>query len=180
MQGWGAGGFTLGKLLAPLESDLSTYRTFYSMVERFPAEYSYMLGQTFLYVFVLFVPRAIWAGKPDNPVRDMIERSLNKQARVSGTAVANIGEFYANFGVLGIVAFMYLIGWIASSIKHAIFNSIPCQNRAESKYIAYSIIFPLFFQWIARGNFSGNFYMTIFAMLPFIVISMAQSLKRKE
>lgn len=180
MQGWGADGFTLGKLLAPLESDLSTYRTFYSMVERFPAEYSYMLGQTFLYVFVLFIPRAIWAGKPDNPVRDMIERSLNKRARVSGTAVANIGEFYANFGVLGIVAFMYLIGWITSSLKHAIFNSIPCQNKAESKYIAYSIIFPLFFQWIARGNFSGNFYMTIFAMLPFIVISMAQSLKRKE
>ena len=90
MQGWGADGFTLEKLLAPLESDLSTYRTFYSMVERFPAEYSYMLGQTFLYVLVLFIPRAIWAGKPDNPVRDMIEHSLNKRARASGTAVANI------------------------------------------------------------------------------------------
>ena len=179
MQGWGADGFTLEKLLAPLESDLSTYRTFYSMVERFPAEYSYMLGQTFLYVLVLFIPRAIWAGKPDNPVRDMIEHSLNKRARASGTAVANIGEFYANFGIFGIVAFMYLIGWITSSLKHAVFNSVPGQNKAERKYIAYSIIYPLFFQWIARGNFSGNFYMTIFAMLPFIVMAMVQSLKRK-
>lgn len=180
LQWWGADSFTLENLLAPLESDLSTYRTFYAMVERFPSEYSYMLGKTFLYVFVLFIPRAIWAGKPDNPVRDMIEYSLNKQARESGTAVANLGEFYANFGVLGIIFFMYLIGWITSSLKRSVFSSLQVQNNNNNRYIAYSIIYPLLFQWIARGNFSGNFYMTIFAMLPFIVMAMMRRLRRRE
>ena len=176
MQGWGIGGFTLEKLIAPLESDLSTYRTFYSMVERFPAQYSFMLGKTFLYVFILFIPRALWAGKPDNPVRDMIEHSLNKRARVSGTAVANIGEYYANFGVLGIIFFMWLLGWITSSLKYYVFES---DDRSSLRNVMYSILYPLFFQWIARGNFSGNFYMTIFAFLPLIIIVLLQSRKHE-
>lgn len=178
MQGWGKDGLSLKTLLAPLESDLSTYRTFYSMVERFPSQHSYLLGTTFLYVFVLFIPRAIWGGKPDNPVRDMIENSLNKRARASGTAVANIGEFYANFGVLGIVALMYLLGWVAGTLKHYIFDMMTEQNI--NRYIMYAILFPLFFQWIARGNFSGNVYTTLFALLPMGVLWVVQSLQRDE
>lgn len=167
MQTWGLKDLTLENLLAPAESDLSTYRTFYSMVLRYPSQYSYMLGKTFLYAFVLFIPRAIWAGKPDNPVRDMIEHSLNSRARKSGTAVANIGEFYANFGLLGIMFFMYIIGWITSSLKRLVWTSNAEENGLV--YIGYSIMYPLFFQWIARGNFSGNIYMTVFAFLPIIV-----------
>lgn len=182
MQGWGYKGFTLETLLAPLESDLSTYRTFYSMVERYPSQYSYLMGKTFLYSLILFIPRAIWPGKPDNPVRDMIENSLNKKARVSGTAVANIGEFYANFGLLGIVVFMYLLGWIAASLKKNMFHNDDeelTQNETD-RQIAYSILFPLLFQWIARGNFSGNLYLTVFALLPFIVKRVIKNVKQKR
>ena len=170
MQGWGDQGFSLSILLAPLESDLNTYRTFYAMTQRFPSQYSYMLGKTFLYTFILFVPRAIWPGKPDNPVRDMIEHSLNKRARISGTAVANIGEFYANFGILGVAIGMYLLGWIASEMKRRLLPiSEYYMDETGNKRLMYAILFPLCFQWIARGNFSGNFYMTIFAVLPFVV-----------
>lgn len=169
MQGWGAEGFSLEALLAPLESDLSTYRTFYSMVTRFPTQYDFMLGITFAYVFVLFIPRALWAGKPDNPVRDMIEHSLNENARDSGTAVANIGECYANFGILGICVYMYVFGWIAASLKRYVFRPNYDSIKIRNRQIIYSILYPLFFQWIARGNFSGNFYLTIFALLPVLV-----------
>ena len=174
MEGWGSDGFTLEKLIAPLESDLSTYRTFYSMVERYPSQYEFVLGSTFAYVFVLFIPRALWHGKPDNPVRSIIEHSLNKSARASGTAVSNIGEFYANFGLPGIIFFMYMIGWITASIKRTIFHPIMRQKVDIDKYIAYSIFFPLLFQWIARGNFSGNVYVTIFALLPFIIFHLVE------
>ena len=169
MQGWGKDGFSLELLLAPLESDLSTYRTFYSMVKRFPSQYDYLLGKTFLYACILFVPRAIWGGKPDNPVRDMIEHSLNKQARTSGTAVANIGELYANFGIFGIVGGMYLLGRVAYTLKQYALGNNSSEISGSSKQIAYAILLPLLFQWIARGNFSGNIYLTLFAMLPFIV-----------
>lgn len=51
---WGGSAFSIELLLAPFESDLNTYRSFYSMVQRFPSKYPYMLGKTF-YVFVLFI-----------------------------------------------------------------------------------------------------------------------------
>lgn len=174
MQGWGKGGFTMEKLLAPLESDLSTYRTFYAMVLRYPSKYDYMMGASFLYAAVLFIPRAIWHGKPDNPVRNLIERSLNKRARLSGTAVANIGEFYGNFGVVGVFVFMYLIGWIAAAIKRTIFDASGRIKDLDDRRVLYAILYPLLFQWIARGNFSGNFYLTVFAFLP------ALFLRKKE
>lgn len=120
------------------------------------------MGISYVYVFVLFVPRVLWKGKPDNPVRSIIEHSLNGRARISGTAVSNIGEMYANFGIAGCAVIMFLIGRILSWLK-----SIYEGNR-DDDIILYSIMYPLLFQWTARGNFSGNFYVTIFAAIPFI------------
>ena len=163
VQGWGKGGFTLEKLVAPFESDLNTYRAFFSMVNRFPDKYSYVMGISYLYVFVLFIPRALWKGKPDNPVRSIIEHSLNGRARVSGTAVSNIGEMYANFGIAGCVVIMFLIGRILAWLKTFY------EGSKDDNLILYSIMYPLLFQWTARGNFSGNFYVTIFALIPFFL-----------
>ena len=161
VQGWGTGGFTLEKLLAPFESDLNTYRAFFAMVTRFPDKYPYLMGFSYFYVFVLFIPRFLWKGKPDNPVRTIIEHSLNGQARISGTAVSNIGEIYANFGIAGCALIMFLIGRIMARLKTFY------QGSSDDRLIIYSIMYPLLFQWIARGNFSGNFYVTAFALLPF-------------
>ena len=168
MGGWGAGGFTLEKLLAPLESDLSTYRTFYAMVLKYPSDYPYLLGSTFLYGLILFVPRALWKGKPDNPVRDMIEHALNRQARASGTAVANIGECYANFGPVGVVILMYLFGRGAATLKRYCMEETV--GKGSIMEILYAVSDPLLFQWVARGNFSGNVYVTLFAWIPALLL----------
>lgn len=182
MQGWGEQGFGLAVLAAPLRTDLNTYKTFYSMVLRYPASYPYMLGRSFLYTVVMFIPRAIWHGKPDNPIRDMIYHSLNEQARRSGTAVANVGELYANFGVIGILCGMYLFGWIASAVKRDMLLPLLDEGREESDEarILYSLVFPLFFQWVARGNFNGNFYLMIFAYLPFLMNRILRALRKRQ
>lgn len=182
MVGWGDKGFSIELLLSPMETDFSTYRAFYSMVMRYPSQYNYMLGVTFLYSFVIIIPRAVWASKPDNPVRDMIENSLNKVARESGTAVANLGEYYANFGVIGIIVCMYFFGRITSWIKFMAFDS-EMKNDSRQRIdilIMYSILYPLLFQWIARGNFSGNLYLTFFAVLPFIINAIFESIRNKR
>lgn len=161
VQGWGREGFTIAKLAAPLESDLNTYRAFFSMVTRFPSRYDYLMGGSYLYVAILFIPRVLWKGKPDNPIRAIIEHSLNVRARLSGTAVSNIGEIYANFGVAGCAFIMFLIGRWLVWLKGLY------QSNRDDDLIIYSVMYPLLFQWTARGNFSGNFYVTIFALLPF-------------
>lgn len=168
------GGLTLELLMAPFDSDFTTYKTFYGMVQRFPKEYPYMYGRTFLYVFTLFVPRVIWPGKPDNPVRDMVEHSLNKLARRNGRAVANIGEFYANFGIIGVVFLMFLFGYISSKLKKMY------EEPSENRLIMYSILYPLMFQWVARGNFSGNFYYTLFAFIPLLIQRFVKNISRRR
>ncbi len=157
------GGLTLELLMSPFDSDLTTYTTFYGMVQSYPSAYPYMFGRTFLYVFILFVPRVLWAGKPDNPVRDMVEHSLGALARTNGRAVANIGEFYANFGIIGIVVLMFLFGYIVSKLKHMY------EEPSENRLIMYAFLYPLMFQWVARGNFSGNFYYTLFGFVPLLI-----------
>jgi hypothetical protein len=97
----------------------------------------------------------------------MIQVSLNEQARVSGTAVANIGELYANYGLLGIVVGMYLFGWMLSFVKSHYLDAVESNRYTFLRF--YAVLYPLLFQWIARGNFCGNFYLTLFALLPFII-----------
>ena len=168
MQGWGENGLTLKTLMAPFESDLDTYRAFYAIVMRFPQKFSYLYGKSFLYTFVLFVPRVLWPGKPVNPNLELIEHALAPSARKAGTAMANIGEFYANFGWSGVIIGMFLVGLAARWLKK---RFILRDNLSINERLTYSILFPLLFQWIARGNFCGNFYVTIFAILPFFVFS---------
>ena len=38
----------------------------------------------------------------------------------------------------------------------------------DDSLIMYAVMYPLLFQWTARGNFSGNFFITVFALLPFV------------
>ena len=167
--GWGVQGFSLQVLLNPIESDFNTYRLFYSMVMRYPSIYSYMWGTTFIYIFILFIPRALWVAKPTNPVLDIIENSLNSRARRAGTAISNVGELYANFGVIGCIIGMYILGWAASKIKKFLYS------KDEDTLALYAILYPLLFQWTARGMFSSNFFTTIFAVLPFLLFRRRKS-----
>lgn len=176
MQGWGREGITPEVLLKPIDSDFSTYKSFYAMMLRYPGEHDYLYGTTFAYIFVLFIPKSIWAGKPDNPIRDMIEIALNNKARRSGTAVANIGELYANFGVVGILLGMLVLGRLTAGLK----DCMVYDGVNDDGLIFYSIMFPLLFQWIARGNFSGNVYLTVFAVLPFIIAAVYENLHRRK
>jgi len=162
LSGWGEEGLTIETLLSPFDSDLTTYTTFYGEVMAYPENAPYVWGQTFIYVFILAIPRAIWPGKPDNPIRDLTENALGAQARANGRAVANIGEAYMNFGAIGVIAVMFLFGYIASRTKELY------KKPTEDRLIMYSVLFPLFFQWVARGNFSGNFYYTLFTFVPVI------------
>ena len=168
------GGLSLEILMSPFDSDLTTYTTFYGMTQSYPKDYPYMCGKTFMYVFFLFVPRAIWKAKPDNPVRDMIEHSLGTLARANGRAVANIGEMYANFGIVGVLLLMFVFGNLTSRLK------VLYEEPNDRRLVIYSMLYPLMFQWVARGNFSGNFYYTLFAFIPFMIQWFVGNISRRK
>lgn len=163
VQDWEGGRLTLKQLTAPFESDFTTYTTFYGMTINYPKNVPYMEGKTYMYVFQLFIPRALWPGKPDNPVRDMIGNALGSIAQMNGRAVVNFGEAYANFGTIGVMIYMAAFGEIMGRLKN--FYHYPTENRL----IMYAVLYPLLFQWVARGNFSGNIYYTLFAFAPMMI-----------
>ncbi len=182
MGGFGPEGLTMNTFLAPLDSDLSTYRAFYAMVERYPSQFDFLSGKTFVYALILFVPRVLWKNKPDNPLRDVIRNSLNKQAQKVGKVYANIGEFYVNFGSIGVLVLMFLFGWITSALKRYVFQDEQDESvtqNASDRQLAYAVLYPLLFQWVARGNFCGNVYITLFALIPFAVKHILHALFQK-
>lgn len=154
-------------LFLPFDSEFTTYKVFYGMVKNIPTEMGYLFGEQMIYyTLVMFIPRAIWPGKPDAPVREILEVSLNQLAVISGAAYPNIGEFYVEFGILGCIIFMFLFGLYAKRLKKLYLIG---ESKSHA-LILYSVLFPLLFQFTIRGYMPSNFYTLLLAILPCIII----------
>ena len=99
------------------------------------------MGLTLAKAFVWFIPRSIWAGKPEN-ISVLVGNYYMPGANVS-LAVLFFGEMHYNFGVVGIIllplvmtAFVYLL--------HSVLSSIPARY-----YLSFLAGFVLFRQSLA-------------------------------
>lgn len=91
--------FSLETYMSVFESDFSTYKVFYGIVEAIPQKMDYLLGEgLFGYTLALVVPRALWPGKPDAPERAVVYAAMGQGAVDAGNAYPNIGTFYSEFG----------------------------------------------------------------------------------
>lgn len=153
----------IATLMGPFKSDFTTYKTFYGMVLEIPSSHSYYLGKsTILNFFVMMIPRAVWPGKPTKAtVSEIVSISVNSSAAEAGKAFYNIGEYYADFGPFGVFFLISVFGYSLGRFLEPKRNS-----RNVNDLLAFSIMFPLLFQWTARGNTGANIWLTIFAMFP--------------
>ena len=150
-------------LMGPFRSDFTTYKAVYGMVQEIPANHGYYLGRsTFLNFFTMMIPRAIWPGKPlKAPVNEIVSLAVNDSAAAAGMAFYNVGEYYADFGPLGAFVLMSVFGYVLGRFLE------PKRNSSNiNDLLAFSVMYPLLFQWTARGNTGANIWLTIFAMLP--------------
>lgn len=91
--------------------DLDIYQPFLTLVENMPDPEGFVLGRSFSYIIYHPIPRRIWEGKPEPPVHVIIRRAFGgNEALEAGVAYPNVGEYYANFGVGGVIAGMLLFG----------------------------------------------------------------------
>lgn len=86
-------------------SDL--FRTTVGLAENVPARYDYLDGESYLEIFVLPIPRAIWE---DKPVGRMPELQGNFFDTRIGASFPEYGEMYANFGLTGVAVGCLLFG----------------------------------------------------------------------
>lgn len=144
--------------------NFSIVKTYYGIIEHIPSELGYTFGsQMLLYTLIMLIPRAFWRGKPQPILREIISVSVSKYAASAGTAYPYIGEFYHEFGIIGVIIFSYFFGRLFNILKKYMYCS-----DIHSK-ILYASIFPLIFQILIRGYTPSNFYMILFVVLPIVI-----------
>ena len=161
---WAAFGFN--DVYDAVFGNLGIYKTYYAVVHAVPSEVPYGFGaEVFIYTAILFVPRAIWPSKPLPPVWAPIRAGLSDYAVTAGAAYPNIGEYYFEFGVLGVVVLMGLFG--------VALNYVRARLRASSDVldlVLYAVLVTATFQVVIRGYTPSNFYMLMLLAVPVVVV----------
>lgn len=158
--------FDFTDVIEAVVGNFRIYKTYYAVIKAVPDMTSYMYGkQMFLYTLVMFIPRALWSGKPSPPGMEAIELGISNYAVKAGQAYPNIGEFYYEFGILGVVVFMWLFGVLMKKLKN---KYLPSEDKFD--LVIYSILVPTTLQIIIRGYTPSNFYLVIFLILPITII----------
>ena len=168
----GTGGLNLS--YSPIElinrvflSDFTIFKQFYAMVLHIPRDLGYKFGQEmFWYTLIMAIPRGIWPGKPDFPYKEVLKVSLSEQAVMAGQAWPSIGAFYFEFGILGCIIFMYILGYVFARIADPLFS----KKMSLTYMIGYAVFIPSIMQIICRGCIPQQIYMLLFTYLPILII----------
>lgn len=161
----GLSGFSIDNITYAFWGNFDIYKSYYGIIEAIPSKMNYTIGaQMLLYTIVLFVPRAIWPGKPQPVLREVILNSLNSYAVKAGAAYPALGEWYQEFGVIGCIVISAMVGFILKKIWHLQYD------RTVISLSLYAIIYPSILQFIIRGYTPSNFWMLITMILPVTVI----------
>lgn len=113
------------------------------VIIRTPREIPYWGGETYLSLVGAFVPRFLW---PDKPTKELGQAFGHRYGYIGvndiGTALnlPFLVEFYANFGIAGVIGGMWLIGFIYYVLQRTV-NS-PGQDTLHS-LIGVVILVPL-------------------------------------
>jgi oligosaccharide repeat unit polymerase len=143
-------------------NDLDIYQPYLAMIDVFPKEHDYLWGSSYAYLLVHPVPRSLWPGKPEAPVRTIVRLILGPEAETAGVAYPNVGELYANFGVVGLVGGMWLFG----ILLRVMYEYLRRHESNDWARIGYAIALPFLVQIISRGYFVQIFQEAFFIFSP--------------
>lgn len=149
------------------DADLTTYKQFYAIVEKYPAQYEYTFGKAMIVqTLVTMIPRAVWPNKPGVVIEEVIANAVNTRAASAGMASPGIGEYYFEFGIIGCIVCMFILGMIFRKCKEILEKSNTIDNA-----IRYSVLYGLVFQLIIRTSTASCVYQYLFTILPIYLIT---------
>ncbi|MCU1807116.1 oligosaccharide repeat unit polymerase [Cytobacillus firmus] len=157
--------WSLFNILETLNQNFGIYKSYYGVLEAIPSLMDYTKGQQILYTFEMLIPRFLWPSKPLPLQSTIVSIGINESAAKSGYAFPNLGEYYGEFGAIGCVVIMLLLGGAAAKSKSLYIASV----RKETSIIMYSILLPAMMQLIIRGYTPSNFYLIVFLLSPILI-----------
>jgi len=111
---------TLGELIT-IHSGYS-YVVLEHIVATTPSEFPYLYGKGIVPLFTFMIPRDLWPGKPTASGYTYSVRFLGVDPPYKTVAAMIFGEWYCNFGPLGVLVGMMLVGVVVrmlSDVLHA-------------------------------------------------------------
>jgi hypothetical protein len=103
------------------------------VIIRTPSEIPYWGGQTYLSLVGAFVPRVLWPDKPTKELGQAFGHRYGYLGNSDTNTALNLPilvEFYANFGIAGVIAGMFLVGLIYFVLDRTVNN--PGQDSLHS------------------------------------------------
>src|SRR5262249_13027537 len=77
-----------------------------------PRAVPYQNGRTLGLFFVAFIPRVVWPDKPEITMGQWMPDMYGSVGIENNTAVTALGDYYLNFGTLGVIGGMLFLGMI--------------------------------------------------------------------
>jgi oligosaccharide repeat unit polymerase len=114
-----------------------------------PAEIPYLHGDSYLQIFVLPIPRALWPTKPKDDITIVTTRFDPEK---SGLYFPAFGEGYANFGFIGVALCGVLLGGVAELLHRRFASSQDLKGSVVAAVQA-----GVFLQLFSRGDFAPMF-----------------------
>lgn len=120
-------------------------------------------GLGILNIPIQFIPRALWASKPATLGLTAFQAMYGDS--FGGSAYPNIGEFFYELGVFGVILFMYIFG---KRMKQLYTQAVYTRNPLAM--IRYSIAFGYIMQFICRGHFASWALDFAFMFMPLVFV----------
>jgi len=140
------------------------YEAYLHTLEYFPKYHLFLYGDSLIKPFIFWIPRSIWEDKPEG-LTTFLPKLFYGTSRGSeySTGMTITGEFYVNFGLLGVVLFSFLFGYISIFITKKLLTS----NKEEMLIIA--LMYIVYFPHLIRGGIGTTVVFELLFSLFFIL-----------
>jgi oligosaccharide repeat unit polymerase len=139
------------------------------IIDSIPHSLSYQNGQTLVTWLFAPIPRTMWPAKP--PVRigpflgeTIFGRDLNK----TGVPPGFIGELYMNFGIIGVLIGMFLLGLLLKTLYLSFYPLIRARNA--NAVLVYMLILVPFSLTLLGSDVAGVMITTIIQLVTITTI----------
>lgn len=109
---------------------LDSYQNFARVIEFDTVTFGHQL----LGVFLFFVPRELWPGKP---VASGMEMAGISQLGFDTIGMNILGEGYINFGVPGVILFAFSFGFFCGQLDRAYWKGVGYSNSFQAFYLLF-------------------------------------------
>jgi len=148
-----------------------------AVVDSTPATVPYWSGESYIFLLVSMIPRAVWPDKPSQTVgNDFGQRYGFLYAGDTSTSL-NLPwliEFYANFGIWGVALGMALVG-IAFRFVEAKFGS--SRSTMQEFILSLTLVFGLFYAETNLALMWGNLLLS-YLVFYFLLRTVGDTLSR--